>query len=306
MITRLKLGIRQLVGRGISGWIRSGSLTEDAAERWGRWIQDHPAYFEDRSVTRRVTLPHGVRMDCGLVDHIERSVWLHGHWDLGIQRVLEALLRPGDTYLDLGANIGYFALLGSTLVGERGTVVAVEPSTRALRKLTHHLWLNHCRNVLVVSAAAGASWDRAKLSLATEGNIGGSALQESETAARPTESVWVTPMDEWLSPLQLVPRLIKLDLEGFELAALRGLERLIERHHPWIVCEITDPYLRKFGDCATALMAWMLRQGYTARRVDAAAPMAAWAACEDVETIAEESQFDAVFVPPGALWPEQS
>jgi FkbM family methyltransferase len=302
----MKRHLRSLAGVLVFGWVRFRRLTERDAERWGRWIQDRPVYFQDVAVTRRVALPHGVRMDCGLVDHIERQVWVHGHWDLGIHRVLEAILRPGDTYLDLGANIGYFALLGSTLVGEQGTVVAVEPSTRALRKLTHHLWLNRCRNVLVVSAAAGASWDRAKLTLATEGNIGGSSLQESKSAEQPTESVWVAPMDELLSPLRLAPRLIKLDLEGFELAALRGLERLIEQHRPWIVCEITDGFLRSFGDSAEALIAWMSLRGYKARRVDATAPMAAWTAVESVESTHFEQQFDALFAPPGAAWPEQA
>jgi hypothetical protein len=106
-----------------------------------------------------------------LDERIERQLLTTGIWAPPVNGVLDAYLAPGGTFVDVGANIGYFTLVGSLLVGDRGTVIAVEPSTRDLRKLTHHLTLNPCANVTVLSVGAGEADGLQELSWATETNI---------------------------------------------------------------------------------------------------------------------------------------
>ncbi|MBS0205671.1 MAG: FkbM family methyltransferase [Planctomycetes bacterium] len=204
-------------------------------------------------------------MDIGIVDAIERELWVGGEWDTNVKNALFATLRKGDAFLDLGANIGYFSLLASKIVGDSGTVVSVEPSIRALRKLTHHLWLNHCRNVVVLSCAAGDCWKQVAMGLANESNIGGSALLTAGAVTQRTEPVMLAPVDDLLESVDFRLRMIKVDLEGFELAALRGCRRLIAKHRPFIVCEVTEKFLAKYGDSAKKLVEFFRDLDYEVR-----------------------------------------
>jgi FkbM family methyltransferase len=67
---------------------------------------------------------------------------------------ITAKLRPGDTFVDLGANIGYFSLLASKIVGPAGSVIAVEASPQTFGLLKANLGRNHCENVTALNVAA--------------------------------------------------------------------------------------------------------------------------------------------------------
>lgn len=262
MLRTLKDFGKLLVRSGIKFRLNAFPVTDEGAEWWADQIKRWPAVLGNGTICRRIQLDHQIRMDVGLVDVIERNLWVNGIWDQPIKDLMTAVLRPGDQFLDLGANIGYFTLLASQLVGPAGTVVAVEPSIRALRKLTNHVWLNECSNVLIVSCAAGAERCQTRISLATESNIGGSALANASTPPQRSEPVWVAPIDELLGGLSFHPKLIKIDVEGYELAALKGVRRLLEADRPLIVCEITEGFLRRFGHSATELVRYLNDLGY--------------------------------------------
>lgn len=273
-------------------------LSTSQAEWWGKTIRSYPAIFTETSITKLAQLPHQLQMSVGLVDHIERQLWLHKVWDEPVKMVLESLLKPGDVYLDLGANIGYFTLMASRLVGADGLVVAAEPSIRALRKLTFHLWQNQCLNVLLLSGAVGDQWAMSQLSLAVDTNIGGSAVRFNESAGQSFESIWILPIDAFLQSSERKPNLIKLDLEGFELRALRGAKRTIEQARPWIICEVTERFLRRFDGSTEELFLFLEEYGYQPyscqiinHQVDWA--KTSWQAC------AAATQIDVLFVPPG-------
>lgn len=262
MLRTLKILGKVLVRSGVKFRLNMFPVTDEGAEWWADQIKRWPAVLGNGTICRRIQLDHQIKMDVGLVDVIERNLWVNGIWDQPIKSLMTAVLRPGDHFLDLGANIGYFTLLASQLVGPAGTVVAVEPSIRALRKLTNHVWLNECANVLVVSCAAGSERSQTRISLATESNIGGSALASGSTPLQRSEPVWVAPIDDVLGGGAFHPRLIKVDVEGYELAALRGIQRLLEADHPCIVCEVTEEFLRRFGHSAAELVSYLEGLGY--------------------------------------------
>ncbi|MCA9051195.1 MAG: FkbM family methyltransferase, partial [Planctomycetaceae bacterium] len=164
-------------------------------------------------------------MNLGIVDVIERTLLTTGQWDPIVEHVLRSCLKRGDTFLDVGANIGYFSLLASQLIGDEGWVVSFEPSARALSKLTRHLCLNQCDNVTVCSQAMGQSSGTAVLNWAPSSNIGGSTLNRARPSQGYSERVAVRALDDVCREMDLVPSVIKLDVEGFELFALRGAEQ---------------------------------------------------------------------------------
>jgi FkbM family methyltransferase len=169
----------------------------------------------------------------------DNSCWL-GTYELAKQRLVESLLRPGDVFYDLGAHSGLFTLLGARLVGLTGRVVAFEPNPASAGNLRRHVALNRLSNVVVVQAAVANRSGRSRFTPAADlsGRLAG--LPPSEYLGRLSDdgnlSVEVTTLDAALVEQQLPPpSLIKMDIEGSEVDALRGAQALLKAHHPIVL-----------------------------------------------------------------------
>ncbi|MGJ5813090.1 FkbM family methyltransferase [Paludibaculum fermentans] len=151
-----------------------------------------------------------------------------GSYEAEKQRRFADMLRPGMKVLDLGANVGFYTLLSSRLVGPAGRVDAFEPLPRNLGLLRRHLRLNGISNVKVWENAAGAVAGSAQFQLGENpmtGHLGG----DEGTAIR----VEVVSLDDLSSAGRIPPpNLIKCDIEGAEADFLEGARALILRAKP--------------------------------------------------------------------------
>jgi FkbM family methyltransferase len=242
--------------------LRSSRLSCADALAWGRVIRERPGVYGDWRYVQRRRLSSGVTMDLGVEDVVECHLLTEGQWDPVVRAVLEAYLAPGGVFIDVGANIGYFTLLAAERVGPQGRVVACEPSLRALRKLTHHLHLNQCRNVTLIAAALGAAAGAAELRWAPESNIGGTAIGRGTASQGRTERVPVTTLDEVVARLEVQPQLLKVDVEGYEAHVFRGGCETLRTHRPAIVTELTDAFLADHGASAEQLIGQLRDFGY--------------------------------------------
>jgi hypothetical protein len=77
-----------------------------------------------------------------------------GLWEPRLAALLRSRLRAGSTFLDVGANIGYFSVLAAQCMGPDGLVVAVEPDPGSVAVLRGNLWQHRCKNVVVLPVAA--------------------------------------------------------------------------------------------------------------------------------------------------------
>lgn len=156
----------------------------------------------------------------------------------GEHRVLQAFLesvRPGDTVLDVGANVGLYAILAAKRVKSDGTVHAVEPVEGVRRELETNARLNGAGNLKIWPIGFGE--DRGELSIVEGDNIGATRL--SQDAGPDAEGVDVWPADAFLQEKGLdVPDVVKIDVEGHELAALDGMERTLAGGVRTVVVEI--------------------------------------------------------------------
>jgi FkbM family methyltransferase len=134
---------------------------------------------------------------------------------------IERWLRPGDTFVDVGANVGLFAVLGGRRVGANGTVVAVEPHPRVHAYLRENLALNGLQHVQAHQVAVGAEAGQAFLS-------DRHADDQNALASDGTVAVSVVPLDTLLRDVGPI-RLLKIDVEGHELAVLRGASAVLQR-----------------------------------------------------------------------------
>jgi FkbM family methyltransferase len=185
--------------------------------------------------------------------------------------LLGAVLRRGDTFLDVGAHVGYFSMVAAALVGPTGAVYGFEPERANFTHLLEHVELNAAWHVQPVHMAVGERPHVARFFVNAD-NDGGHALWD--VAAHPecvrtrqggeTRPVYVTSLDRYFEGRTFASlKAIKLDVEGSELAALRGAEQLLLRHRvPFVVAEVNRFALEAMGTSERELRAYMTRLGY--------------------------------------------
>lgn len=162
----------------------------------------------------------GMRWVVGAQNH---GMWL-GSYEAEKQLAIAASLRPGDTFFDVGANTGFFTLLGARCVGPTGTVVAVEPLPRNADCLERHVALNGLANVVVVRKAVS--------DFEGSGTFSEEGWSTGRLSPGARSTVEVTTLDGLAQELGVEPHVVKVDVEGAEIDLLRGARRLLEEVRP--------------------------------------------------------------------------
>lgn len=179
---------------------------------------------------------------------------LYGEYGEHEVALLRWLLKPGDTVLDIGANLGALTLPLAQHVAPDGKVLAFEPQLRAYRRLVTTLELNNCANAHAINHAVGATPGVAQIPVPdefTDGNHGSIGLNVDGRG--PSAPVQVDTIDA----LGLdACTLIKADVEGMELEVLQGAAATIAKFHPMLYVESDRMEKRE------ALVRWMQAQGY--------------------------------------------
>ena len=149
------------------------------------------------------------------------------------------ILKPGDVFYDIGANVGYYTLLGAKLIGNTGTVVSVEPALRNICLLNRHLALNRLSNVQIVSAASADHGGLRRFVFGNNYAVGHLAFEEAvgqSAAIDPlTFIVPVVSIDSIYETTGLASKVVKIDVEGAEFEVLRGSVKVISSCRPTII-----------------------------------------------------------------------
>jgi FkbM family methyltransferase len=213
------------------------------------------------------TIRKGIRMRVAPADYVGKFIYYWNCWEPNESWVVERILRPGDTFIDVGANIGYFALLASTIVGPNGKVVAFEPVPPTLEKLRLNLSLNDAANVTVIDCAVSDSVGVVRIYQPHDSNIGANSMRSSKLDA-PSWDVRMATLSSEL-PQDLPVKLLKIDVEGAELKVLRGFtDHLQTASVPFVLCEVTESFLRDLGDSSRELFSLMASLGYQPHLLD--------------------------------------
>ncbi|MGK5638005.1 FkbM family methyltransferase [Streptomyces sp. URMC 126] len=192
-----------------------------------------------------------------------RSLYTSGCWEPVISAFIASRLKPGDGFLDIGANVGYYTTMASRLVGPDGVVVAIEPAPALHAELQANAALNHCENVRPVRAAITASQGDVILYVPHAGNLGATTMVKPEHhESRLT--VPGLPLADAVSTAELArARIIKVDVEGAEGTVLDSLAELLHHQRPEceIVVEISPDRLAAGGRTADDVLAPFLHHG---------------------------------------------
>ena len=209
----------------------------------------------------------GRKWTTGTLTH---QCWLGGY-EPERQAEFARLIRKGDVVLDVGANVGFYSLLGAVLAGREGRVIAFEPVGENVAHLRRHLSLNELEDRVEVIEAAVAN--RPGLRRFTTGEYRATGkLDGGGDIEIPAVSL-DDMMDEGrLSRVDF----IKIDVEGAELEVLEGAMEMLKRFRPRLVVELHNPemdrrcpeLLRKLGYRIEPMDLWedgvTVRGGFTA------------------------------------------
>jgi len=177
-----------------------------------------------------------------------------------VSRTLRSILRPGDTFIDVGANIGVHVADAARLVGVQGRVIAVEPNSENCRLLLLTVDKNGFRNVTLVPTALSDVGEWTWFSTHV-GSNGGVRTSDAEAIARGFGSVVPVRRLDDVAPEGT--RLIKIDVEGGEISVLRsGLETL-RRDRPSIIMEFSCEMVQRIsGIEPLEALSWIEGLGY--------------------------------------------
>ncbi len=183
-----------------------------------------------------------------------------------VTRVLEERLRPGMTFVDIGANVGYHALVGSQLVGPVGRVFAVEPFSENCRLILMSVAENGVENLTLLPVALHDHQGWSHLST----HIGSNASLISDEIGEIARGYGVIVPAFRLDDLITGPiHLVKIDVEGAEARAVAGARQLIAKWRPAVVSEVSEEMLaRVSGSSVREYLGWFVSQGYSVSVLD--------------------------------------
>jgi FkbM family methyltransferase len=220
-----------------------------------------------------VTAIGGSRLAVRTDDTIGRVLAISGVWEPNVTTIFARSLSPGDVCLDVGAHIGYFTLLASKSVGSAGHVYAFEPSPTNFRALCGNLERNEAANVTALEVAVGRPAQRALLVEGPGTNTGRASLSPvlvgRRTAGLTEATVEVRSITADLpaSDLERV-RVVKIDVEGYELEVLESLEPVFELGRPLtVLVELTPGWIAD-GEPRAQVEAVCARHGFDLHRVE--------------------------------------
>lgn len=234
------------------------------------------AYLGNRWVLRRKEIvadipERGLRFRARTADVDGRHLYTYHVLEPDVTSWLERELRfeDDDVVVDVGANIGWYSLVIDRLAPASVAVLAFEPDPENFALLETNLALNGSRRVLAVRAALGESAGTATLYRHGETDLGRHSLLPVNQGE--VVSVATVRLDDHWARLGLgarVPRLLKMDIQGYELPALRGATAVLTRC-PLLIAEFSPQLMRIGGIDPVALISFLEDAGFNPNRIEA-------------------------------------
>ncbi len=156
-----------------------------------------------------------------------------------VTKVIRSFLRPGAVVVDIGANIGYYTLLAAARTGDTGKVIAFEPSSSSCALVEKSARRNNFHNIIIHNKAVVSNDGHVRFG----GKNGTNGSIKLDIVTGYSTLVEAVALDTFLQNETRID-VIKMDIEGAEGLALKGMRQLLQRHHPVIVTEFSPDALR--------------------------------------------------------------
>jgi FkbM family methyltransferase len=198
---------------------------------------------------------------------VGRPLYMQRRYEPCETSLLTKLLLPGQTFIDVGANIGYFSILAAKKVGSSGRVLAIEPEPHNFELLSQNVKINQLCNVTLANVALGESPGTAQLFCSPQ-NFGDHRLYaDADSGDRQAVNATMVRLDDLIDQYGLTSvDLIKMDVQGYECYVLAGMRRLLGTNRRLRVLTEFWPFgMRHAGSDPAWFFATFEQFGYVAR-----------------------------------------
>ncbi len=218
-------------------------------------------------IPERISI-HGVQLELNRRDAIVSGNLALGCYETFNLDFFVKQLKPGQTFMDIGANIGLYSVVAAGTVGEKGRVLSVEPSPENVAIFRRSLEVNGFKNVEVVPGAIGEEDGTAVLFL-NDLNKADHRLYNADGRDK-TVPIAVHSVDSLLRQRSLKPDWFKIDTQGYEHKVWRGMRQFAAScgEGTQFLMEFWPWGIRKAGDDPVALLADIRAAGFTIYLVD--------------------------------------
>lgn len=233
------------------------------AARSNRLVGSQSIYLGDHTAV--TFLQNGLRI---LVDTRSMDVGIHlltlGAWEPNYMALFDKLLKSGDTVLDIGANHGVYALHAAMAVGPKGKVHAFEPNLRLARLVDFSMKLNGFGDYATLhSFAVSDASGTARLVFSDAFSGGGAISGNQSNAAQKGVECNLVALDTFFADPDFKVDVIKMDVEGHEGLALRGMQQLLKRSpNVKIMMEFGPDMMARAGVGAEEILAMLRGIGF--------------------------------------------
>lgn len=193
-------------------------------------------------------------------EHIQKDLFWYGIYEKNQVSAWQSFVRADSVVIDIGANIGYYSLVASP-IAVNGTVYAFEAASKTFQLLVQNINSNGVSNVYPVFIAIYNESSEMELFISGESNIGMTGLRKVGNKDVTIEKVQTISLDEWIKTTGSKVDLIKIDIEGAELLALKGMEDILNHFRPVLFIEISS-LLGLYGNTSFELYEFMGRMKY--------------------------------------------
>jgi FkbM family methyltransferase len=212
----------------------------------------------------------GIRMRVNLLDEgVAHQMYDKREYEQVETNFVAQKLTSGAVFVDIGANIGFYSIQASKVVGPSGVVVAIEPEPYNLSLLKHNLHVNRPVSQIKILNIALGEHDGVAHLFKNASNFGDHRMYNTGADGRQSTAVSVRPFDDVSAELGLTRiDLIKMDVQGFECHVLRGMKRTLEVLRPSMILEFWPYGLQKADTSPEELLEIFAGFGYRVSRLD--------------------------------------
>ncbi len=186
-------------------------------------------------------------------------------YDPGFTNFIKSYLKPGDTFIDLGANEGWFSIHASAMVTSTGKIYSIEPQHRLKNVIEKNIDLNQMTNITVIPLAISETEMEIDITLSPSLNSGStSIIKNSRSKFWKKQKTNTKRLDTLFEDYQMGHvNLIKIDIEGYEFSAIKSMENLLKNKLvDTILVEFHEKQLSIMNTSEAAIIAYFKELGY--------------------------------------------
>lgn len=226
----------------------------------------HSKSINDISI--EVSIYNGSKMLLTPRDWVQSHIFVFNAYEKAESDFILSLLSEQDTFIDIGANVGYYSMLVSKKI-TKGKIYSFEPEINNYQRLKHNIKINEAANITAIHKACSDHNGMIVLSVAKDDNKGMNSIFLSDEYKSHSQEIEAVKLDSFVKENNISKiSLIKMDVEGAEFLALKGMKEVLVNLKPALVVEIVKDNLEAAGSSVAEFYNYLYPLGYKSYQID--------------------------------------